>query len=40
MTNEPSLMQVGEVVCVDSVALGKMQHEMEMLVLTSVSCWH
>jgi len=31
-------MEVVEVIYVDSVALGKTQHEMEMLVCTSASC--
>lgn len=29
-TNESSLMGVAEVVCMDSVTLEKMQHEVEM----------
>lgn len=40
ITNESSLTEVVEVVCVDSVALGKTQHAMEMLVCTSASYWH
>lgn len=35
ITNESSLMVVAEVVCMDSVTLEKLQHEMEMLVHTS-----
>lgn len=38
MMNEPSLMEVVEVICMVSVALRKMQGEMEIMSHTCVRC--